>query len=89
MYTERRKTLWCIEVNGDTNEIIMEYLARTCDATLDKFERHKDCAGVPHNLLNVERSIINTLEKNKRKFKLLGNKYDRRIFLPVFCLKFR
>lgn len=42
-----------------------------CDATLDKFERHKDCAGVPHNLLNVERSVINTPEKNKRKFKLL------------------
>ncbi|MBI5817077.1 MAG: hypothetical protein HZB09_01475 [Candidatus Yonathbacteria bacterium] len=56
----------------------MEYLARTCDATPDKFERHKDCAGVPHDLLCVERSFINTFEKNIKKFKLLYKIFKKR-----------
>ena len=78
MYSDRRKTVWYVEIKGNTNEIAMEDLARTCDATQDKFERHKDPSGIPHQLLCVERSFINTLEKNQRKFNLLYTIFKKR-----------
>ena len=78
MYSDRRKTVWYVEIKGNTNEIAMEHLARTCDATQDKFERHKDPSGIPHQLLCVERSFINTLEKNQRKFNLLYTIFKKR-----------
>lgn len=71
--------VWYIEViGGNTNEIAMEHLAKTCDATPDKFEHLKDCAGIPHELLCVKRSFINILEKNVGKFKLVYRIYMKR-----------
>lgn len=81
MSTEKEAStwVWYIEViGGDTNEIAMEHLAKTCDATLDKFEHHKDCAGIPHELLSVKRAFINILEKNARKFKLVYRIFMKR-----------
>lgn len=78
MYSDRRKTIWYVEVKGNTNEIAMAHLAETCDAGSDKFERLKEPSGIPHNLLRVDRAFINTLEKNQRKFNLLYTIFKRR-----------
>lgn len=75
---DQRKTLWYVEIkDGTTNEAAMVYLSETCDATPDKFERIKDCAGVPHNVLSVTRSFINTLDRNKKGFGFFYTVYRR------------
>lgn len=79
MQTDRRKTHWYIEINdGDTNERAMAHLTKTCVAPPDKFERLKEASGLPHNLLRVERSFINILDKNQGKFKFFYTIFTRR-----------
>lgn len=75
---ERRNTIWYVEIkNGKTNDTAMEHLAEMCDATPDKFTRLKDCVGILHHLLIVDRSFVNTLAKNREKFKLMYLIYCR------------
>ncbi len=86
---DERKTVWYVEINdGVTNEVAMEYLSKTCDATPDKFVRIKDRSGTPHDLLQIERSFINLFERNLLKFKLfytVYRKHERDTYVAIWA----